>query len=212
MEVIYILHKKALKIFFSVCLSGVCSVCLFFFIHNTHKNKVIEKNLLNKADTIISGEVVNNKEIDVESKELENESFSIEKLEEDDKIVGKVIIDKINVVAPIIDGVDQDTLKIAVGHFSRSSYWNGNVCLASHNRGSYAHYFEKINTLSIGDEIKYQTKLGTRIYVVTETKQISEEELSVLDNTNENTITLITCVKSKPELRLCVKGIEKKYR
>ena len=209
MEVIYILHKKALKIFFSVCLSGMFIISLFFFIHNIRKNKAIEKNLLSKADTIISGEVVNNKENDIESKELENESFSIEKLEEDDNIVGKIIINKINVVAPVMDGVDQDTLKMAVGHFIESSYWKGNVCLASHNRGSYAHYFEKINALSIGDEIKYQTKLGTRIYVVTETKQISEEDLSVLDNTNENTITLITCVKSKPELRLCVKGIEK---
>ena len=209
MEVIYILHKKALKIFFSVCLSGISIICLFIFIHNICKNKAIEKNLLSKADTIISGEVVNNKENDIESKELENESFSIEKLEEDDNIVGKIIINKINVVAPVMDGVDQDTLKMAVGHFIESSYWKGNVCLASHNRGSYAHYFEKINALSIGDEIKYQTKLGTRIYVVTETKQISEEDLSVLDNTNENTITLITCVKSKPELRLCVKGIEK---
>lgn len=85
----------------------------------------------------------------------------------------------------------------------------GNICLASHNRGSYAHYFEKINALEIGDEIIYQTKLGTRVYVVSQINKISEEDLSVLDETNENTITLITCVKLDKSLRLCVKGIEK---
>lgn len=162
------------------------------------------------ADNIISGNFINDEEIKIESNEIESEIFSVEKIEEDNNIIGKIVIDKLNVNAPIMDGVDQDTLKVAVGHFSCSSYWNGNVCLASHNRGSYAHYFKKINTLKVGDEIKYQTKLGTRIFVVTKVNQISEEDLSVLDNTNENTITLITCVKSKPELRLCVKGIEKK--
>lgn len=84
----------------------------------------------------------------------------------------------------------------------------GNVCLASHNRGSYAHYFEKLDTLEIGDEIKYQTKLGTRVYKVYQINKISEDDLSVLDNTKENTITLITCVKSDKALRLCVKGVE----
>lgn len=85
----------------------------------------------------------------------------------------------------------------------------GNVCLASHNRGSYAHYFEKINALETGDEIMYQTKLGTRVYIVSQINKVSEEDLSVLEQTNENTITLITCVKSDKSLRLCVKGIEK---
>ena len=108
-----------------------------------------------------------------------------------------------------MDGVGEDILKKAVGHFSGTSYWNGNVCLASHNRGSYAHYFEKINKLSVGDEIKYKTKLGTRVYVVNEINNIHENNLSVLNNTEKNTITLITCVKSNAEEILCVKGIEK---
>ena len=55
----------------------------------------------------------------------------------------------------------------------------------------------------------YQTKLGTRVYTVSQINKVSEEDLSVLEETKENTITLITCVKSDKSLRLCVKGIEK---
>lgn len=162
-----------------------------------------------KADSIINENIVNGKDDLSQQENSEKEAFSIEKIEEDNNIIGKIIIDKIGINAPIKEGVDQETLKVAVGHFQSSGYWLGNVCLASHNRGSYAHYFERINTLVIGDEIKYQTKLGTRVYVVSQINQISEEDLSVLDDTKDNTITLITCVKSDKSMRLCVKGIEK---
>ncbi len=178
-------------------------------VRNITFNRKNEKELLIKADSIINENIVNENDDLNKQEESENEVFSIDNLKEDNNIVGKIIIDKIGINAPIMDGVDQETLKVAVGHFESSSYWLGNVCLASHNRGSYAHYFEKINTLEIGDEIKYQTKLGTRVYVVSRINQISEEDLSVLDNTNDNTITLITCVKSDKSMRLCVKGIEK---
>ena len=74
---------------------------------------------------------------------------------------------------------------------------------------SCAHYFEKINKLQINDEIIYQTKLGTRVYIVTEINQISENDLSVLEKSNKNILTLITCVKDKKNLRLCVQASEK---
>ncbi|MBR2704901.1 MAG: class D sortase [Clostridia bacterium] len=198
-----------MKVFFSVCLSGVTSLCLFLLVRNITFIKKNEKELLLKADSIINENIVNKNDDINQQVESENEVFSIDNLKEDNNIVGKIIIDKIGVNAPIMDGVNQETLKIAVGHFESSGYWFGNICLASHNRGSYAHYFEKINTLEVGDEIKYQTKLGTRIYEVYQIKQISEEDLSVLDKTNENSITLITCIKSDRSKRLCVKGIEK---
>lgn len=198
-----------MKVFFSVCLSGAILLCLFLLIQNITFNKKIKKELSAEANKIINENVVNGKSEPFQREEIEKEIFSIESLEKDNNIVGKIIIDKIGVNAPIIDGVDQETLKIAVGHFQRSGYWLGNVCLASHNRGSYAHYFEKLSTLEIGDEIKYQTKLGTRVYIVSEINNISEEDLSVLDDTEDNTITLITCIKSDKSLRLCVKGVER---
>lgn len=205
------MKRKTLKIVFSVCLSVIVIICIILYLYIQYKNKANKIRLLNLADNIVCENIVNSnseenfQEIIVEEKEV----FSVEKIEEDNNILGKIKISKIGLEAPIQEGTSQDVLKESIGHFSNTSYWNGNVALASHNRGSYAHYFENIDKLEVGDEITYQTKLGTRIYVVDKINQISENDLSVLENTDENTITLITCITNKSNLRLCVKATEK---
>lgn len=69
-------------------------------------------------------------------------------------VIGTLEIPKINLKAQIKEGVDLDTLKTDIGHFPNSSIWNGNIALASHNRGSnVAHYFQDINKLEKGDLI-----------------------------------------------------------
>ncbi len=138
----------------------------------------------------------------------EIEIITNEELELNENIIGILEIPVLGLIAPVQEGTNQDTLKVAVGHFSESSYWNGNVALASHNRSQYVHYFENINQLQIGDEIIYKTKFGIRIYSVYESNIIDETDWSVIENTSENIITLITCVKNSPESRLCVKAKE----
>lgn len=204
------LKRKTLKYVFSVLLSVIVIICIFMYLYIHNKNASNQSNLLTLADNIISENIVNGQRNDDYSKiEEEKVLFSIEKISQDSNVLGKIKIPAIGVEAPIEEGTTADILKESVGHFSSTSYWNGNVALASHNRGTYAHYFANINNLNVNDEIIYQTKLGTRIYVVNKIEQISEEDLSVLNNSEENTITLITCIKNKSNLRLCVKAVEK---
>lgn len=94
------------------------------------------------------------------------------------------------------------------GHFEDTSLWEGNVALASHNEGSYAHYFSRINELKNGEEIIYITNMGERRYEVSESKIIEETNVDILQDTKENIITLITCVKGAKNYRLCVIGKE----
>ncbi|MBO5348249.1 MAG: class D sortase [Clostridia bacterium] len=227
------MKNKTLKYMFSVLLSVIVISCLISYIYIRNKNANTKTQLLSLANTIINENIVNSGMSEniskneqssntLNSEQLANiskseerknikekEVFSVEKISQDNNVLGKIKIPKIEVEAPIKEGTTSDVLKQSVGHFSNTSYWNGNVALASHNRGTYAHYFENLDKLSLNDEIIYQTKLGTRIYVVNKIDQISEKDLSVLNNNNENTITLITCIKNKPNLRLCVKAIEK---
>ena len=91
-------------------------------------------------------------------------------------------------------------------------YGIGNVALASHNEGSYAHYFSRIKELESGEEIIYITNMGERRYEVCENKVISETNTKILENTEENIITLITCEKGKREYRRCVIGKEKEEK
>ena len=134
------------------------------------------------------------------------------KLEYENNSTGTIEIPKIGLVAPIKEGTDLETLAQYVGHFGNSSVWDGNVALAAHNRGtSVKHYFDRINELVDGDTIIYKTKLGERSYKVISSKEIENTDWSVTesDANENNTITLITCIKNKPEKRLCVIAEEK---
>lgn len=126
-------------------------------------------------------------------------------------VIGTLNIPKIGISAPIKEGTNWETIKEYIGHFENSSIWEGNVCLASHNRGSQVkHYFEKINELVNGDTIIYKTALGERTYQVVHTKEITSTDWSITENTEDkNIITLVTCVKKQPEKRFCVIAEEK---
>lgn len=112
--------------------------------------------------------------------------------------------------APVKEGTDMETLNNYLGHFTDSAYLEGNVAIAGHNRGYEKNYFENLDKVKQGDEITYQTKYQTKKYKVSEVKTIKDKDVYVIENTPENKITLITCVKNKGNLRLCVVGDEVK--
>lgn len=118
----------------------------------------------------------------------------------------RIFISKINLNAPILEGTSKEVLRRGVGHFTTTSKWDGNVVLAAHNRGYKYNFFQEIKRLEIGDLIEYQTEQGLRTYEVIEKKQIKETDLSCLENTKENQLTLLTCLENMPEYRLCIQA------
>lgn len=120
----------------------------------------------------------------------------------------RIQIPKIGLNAHIEEGTTSNILLKAVGHFEYTSTWNGNVCLAAHNRGYLCNFFQKIKNLKIGDEIIYCTKEGKRIYKVQTNKVILETDWSYIEETKNNRITLITCEENRPEYRRCVQAIQ----
>ena len=110
--------------------------------------------------------------------------------------------------AQIKEGTELSILAEAIGHFTCTSIFDGNVGLASHNRGSNASYFANIHKLKKGDEIYFESIYGTRKYSVETIIEISETDFSYLQETEDNRLTLITCIKNQPEKRLCVQAIQ----
>ncbi len=97
-----------------------------------------------------------------------------------------------------------------IAHFPHSSVWDGNVCLSAHNvnfDGSRG-YFYSLHTLKAGDEIVYKTSAGERTYTVSAVTEISEMDWSSLTRTQDNRLTMITCITGKPDKRLCVQALE----
>ena len=139
----------------------------------------------------------NNSEIE-ESQVIQDgdmEEIDQDSLPYTEETIGKLKIPKLEIEAEIKEGIDLETLANSIGHFKNSSLWDGNIALASH-------------LLDVGDEIIYITNMGERRYQVFSQKEISNTDWSVTLNTEENIITLITCVTGQPEKRLCVQAKE----
>ncbi len=120
----------------------------------------------------------------------------------------RIKIPRINLDAAIQEGTSTATMRQAVAHFENTSKWNGNVCLAAHNRGYKYNFFALIKNLKKGDIIIYKLGDEERVYEVEKNMLIPETEWSYLEKSNDNKITLITCVENKPEYRICVQSKE----
>lgn len=152
---------------------------------------IIYKNSLNTENNFSEEEILDEKTEEILT-------------EENSDIIGHLIIDSINLNAPIKDGTEMSTLKTAIGHFKDTAYFDGNICLAAHNRGYNQNFFERLNEVKEGDKVEYITKYTTQVYYVTEIKEVEETDLSVLNPTEQDQVTMITCIKNQKEKRLCV--------
>ena len=110
--------------------------------------------------------------------------------------------------SPLKEGSTKDILKDYIGHIEETPIYDGNVCLAAHNRGNKYSYFAKINQLQNGDNIVYKTDFFEKHYIVDNIKVIDETDWTLLEDTGEEKITLITCIKNQKSKRLCVQAIK----
>jgi len=124
-----------------------------------------------------------------------------------DGSLGTLKIPAIDLSVKIYQGTGSSSLKKGAGHFEDTSIWDGNVALASHNRGVNNH-FGQIHTLELGDRITLTTRMGKRTYEVTSVSKVSETDRSALSASTKNMITLYTCVRDQRDQRWCVQGVE----
>lgn len=136
-------------------------------------------------------------------------SFTLpEAVQMTDGSLGHLSIPKIGLTVPVYEtDSEMEDMAHGVAHFKETSCWDGNVGLAGHNQGVNT-YFGQIHTLASGDKITLTTALGSRIYSIVGSYEIDENDWSRLGRTEENTITLITCVNHNLSRRLCVQAVE----
>ncbi len=188
-------------------MSFIISIILYLFINVLFSSNIFETEKIEfKVDFTAQENFIQNQTVD--SKNLTNDDASI--LNETNKLNNWYIqIDKIALKAPIQEGTSKEILDDYVGHFEESPKDLGNICLAAHNRGYKNNYFSRLKELQEGDEIKYTYNDIEKTYIVTKHEIIQNTDWSNLEPTEENTITLITCVENEPEYRRCIQGMEK---
>lgn len=123
--------------------------------------------------------------------------------------IGVLTIEKIGISVQVYDSENtMEDMKKGASHYRISSYWDGNICMAAHIGNASYSYFERLKELKAGDIIEYETTLGTRRYKVDDVRIITDEDWSVIERTEENRITLTTCIAGNDNSRLCVRAIE----
>lgn len=194
------MHKKIIIISITVVLIIIATISTFFIV-----KYFMNKNKINYVYEEYSNDNTQNR-LDTENNNIESDSTDNLMLHIDgENVLGVIKIDKINFEGLIYEGTSMQTLSKGVVHFENTPYIDGNVCLAAHNSNLY---WAKLHTLSTGDKIHYTCFLGTKEYEVSNISKISETDWSSLENTDTNTLTLITCVKGQKNLRLCVQAKE----
>lgn len=194
------MHKKVIIISITVVLIIIATISTFFIV-----KYFMNKNKINYVYEEYSNDNTQNR-LDTENNNIESDSTDNLMLHIDgENVLGVIKIDKINFEGLIYEGTSMQTLSKGVGHFENTPYIDGNVCLAAHNSNLC---WAKLHTLSTGDKIHYTCFLGTKEYEVSNISKISETDWSSLENTDTNTLTLITCVKGQKNLRLCVQAKE----
>lgn len=161
------------------------------------------------AKIYMENALVSPEEITTDEKYVDISYKDDEELEnaENEDIIGYLSIEKIDLRAKVKSGSDNETIKDYIGIIGTNTY-DGNVCLAAHNRGYKNSFFTRINELELNDQIVYETNFFKRVYEVTDIKVIKETDLSVLENCQSNKLTLITCVKNRNTQRLCLQAEE----
>ena len=167
-------------------------------------------SILLKRDSVLVELKSNNFNQDTEDKNVENQNNpktnNLETKEEKNK--WKIMIPEISLEAEISEGTIKEIMDKFVGHFEETTKISGNVGLAAHNRGYAVNYFANIKQLKENDKIIYQYNGEQKTYSVIENKIIKDTDWSLLENTKDNRITLITCVENEPEYRRCVQAKE----
>lgn len=121
--------------------------------------------------------------------------------------LGTLKIPAIDLSVRVYEGTDSDTLMKGAGHFPDTSIWDGNCCIAGHNRG-VRDDFGDLHTLETGDTITWTTKLGTRTYEVVSVEKVLETDTSGTAATTDNRLTLFTCVRDQRAYRWQVQAVE----
>jgi sortase A len=106
----------------------------------------------------------------------------------------RVVIPKIDVDAPVLEGDDWETLKKGAGHHlgTANPGERGNVYISAHN-DIYGQIFRRLEELDLGDEVVIYAGAKSYRYVVREKRIVEPTDVSVMYPTTEPILSLQTC-------------------
>ena len=106
-------------------------------------------------------------------------------------LLGSISIPRVKVSSVIVEGTDEHTLTLSVGHIPGTAVpgCEGNVALAGHRDT----FFRGLRNIRNRDEIVLTTSDGTHLYEVESTRIVWPDDVDVLKDVGRPLLTLVTC-------------------
>ena len=119
------------------------------------------------------------------------QSVSSSRLQPLPALIGRLSVPRLHLSAMVREGIDQDTLQLAIGHIPATALPGqaGNVGVAGHRDT----FFRGLKDLRTEDEIQFSTLSGDFKYVVESLIVVPPDNVGVLAPSSENVLTLVTC-------------------
>lgn len=148
-----------------------------------------------------------NKKINAVTNSQENNNSEAEAIEAEEKIPFSLSIPKLEIISPVNLNVDpvkeneyNQALKNGVNHLPGTALpdsGKGNIVIYGHSSsdegGIFGQIFSSLNQLEKGDKIELSYKDQPYIFSVVDKQIVEPNNLSVLDQTKTQYITLMTC-------------------
>lgn len=118
-------------------------------------------------------------------------AFDASRVKEPDAALGRIEISRLRIAAIVAEGVDQKTLRRAIGHVPWTALPGrpGNCALAGHRDT----FLRGLRGVRVNDLIRIVTLGGTYTYQVAWSKVVEPRDIEVLDSTATRSLTLVTC-------------------
>ena len=127
--------------------------------------------------------------------------------------LGILTIDAIDLILPVMEGVDEPELRIAPGRVPETAQIGdlGNAVIAGHRNFTFGSMFNRLGEVEIGDAIQFQAMSGEIMeFEVFEILVIlPENQIAFIQPLNESIITLYTCTPIREAThRLLIRAIK----
>jgi sortase A len=122
--------------------------------------------------------------------------------------LGSLSIPKIGLQHDIYEGIWLTVINQGPGHWPHSALpgQRGNAVFPGH-RTTFSHPFRDLDRLAPGDQIIFHMPDADQVYAVRQTIIVKPTDMSVVDQTETPTVTLIAChPKGSAAQRIVVKG------
>lgn len=204
--------KKPIKITLTLFLILLVLIPIFFFITYPFYNDIALKlKKLNIYDRTKESFITLLTTISPTPDKFKTEEFSADSIEESIKSTDIILdtklleelnttlsIDNVLIEGRVFQGTSSQAMDSGFWHFPISKYpgQKGNAVIIGHrflNLPPAKDTFFNLDKVKIGDEIVLKHDEGEWKYIVTEIKIVDENDISVVKDTDDYRLTLITC-------------------